>query len=471
MIDLSVLREKISNMFQLFHVEGEVAIYQKDRRLVEVQSQQESAYFPIHKHANVFVHLLLIKGLEIHQIDFNTLLVDFIPELKYADQITFLHVLKDNTGLPDLHGYLANQYQIEEQYQSFTKQEQIAFDLNFRNSVISQEKIFELYHCLELDHKPGTYYDYSKIGQTLGVVLIERLFQLPYDEVLETYLFQPLEIQPSYFLEPFFFHQNCYYNQKQSILMQHFNLFIGLTTQHVFQIYSALTKGKIVSLVHLKEMKRLTPFQGISFTEAQSQVHHFLAGPFSVFDFKKMDIQVIKVASFSGYEQIMNGEAYSFDNYFMPQLEPLFLEYHNPKLVKLNKKNVYDLLHIENDPNQLWFMGQTKYMLAYQYVEPNATCYLLIDHGIVVGTVCLYIDRKGQKFDIANVLIDKKYQGKGYGKALIRESLKIFSKEKIKTLTMFVEKDNERAFQTYLKCGFKIKNSFPRSYELEYSFA
>lgn len=98
------------------------------------------------------------------------------------------------------------------------------------------------------------------------------------------------------------------------------------------------------------------------------------------------------------------------------------------------------------------------------------TCYLLIDNGVAVGTISLYIDKKGNKYDISNVLVDKKYQGRGYGKALIKEALKKFNKAKVKSLTMFVEKANQRAINTYLSSGFVIKNAYPKSFELEYWF-
>ncbi len=117
----------------------------------------------------------------------------------------------------------------------------------------------------------------------------------------------------------------------------------------------------------------------------------------------------------------------------------------------------------------MWFMGSTKYMLAYQYVEKCATTYMCMDQGIYVGTVTLYIDKKGQSFTITNVLVDKRFQNRGYGKAMIRLSLDILKRFGASTITLWVDRANVTAYKAYASVGFKIKGTYPSSYEMVFS--
>ena len=164
------------------------------------------------------------------------------------------------------------------------------------------------------------------------------------------------------------------------------------------------------------------------------------------------------------------GDLATFDYLLIPEIAANILKYDNPKLIKVNKNNIYDYISIENDPNQLYFMGPTKYALAYSMVNKRAKNYLLVDNEVVVGCLTLEIDIKEQLYKISNVLVDRKYLGRGYGKALIKKALLIFSKYNCHTLSLYVSKFNQAALHTYVKCGFEVKNSFPNGYELEYKF-
>ncbi|MGI6359469.1 MAG: GNAT family N-acetyltransferase [Acholeplasmatales bacterium] len=52
----------------------------------------------------------------------------------------------------------------------------------------------------------------------------------------------------------------------------------------------------------------------------------------------------------------------------------------------------------------------------------------------------LTIDKENNEYTISDVLIDMKYQGRGYGKALIKEALKELRKHGAKKISMGVRK-------------------------------
>lgn len=462
------IMNKIEQMIDKFGFIGQVNIYQDHKLIVKVKANNTD-YYPVHKYSELFINLLIMRGLERNNISLNQTLDLYLPEMNKASKITFLNLLKSETGLPDLHGVLTTAFHQENTYFNMTDDEKESYDFNFRNVLIPIEQVIEMYNQYEFENEPGSFNDYNQAVQNLGPLIIERIYNKPYLEVLESELLGPSGINP----HDDFNHErsyNAYYNVKKTFALTNLENFIGLQIDDIAKLYHNLKSGNIISLKHFRIMKKLTPYDGINFCSSFSFTDHLVVGKFYIFDFKKENIQFIHATDFSGYEVNINGEDETFYNYYVPQLAPYFLKYNQPKLVKLSKKNVYDLLYIENDPKQLWFMGSTKYMLAEQYTDPKVRLYLLMDNNVTLGTVCLKIDQGSNIYYISNVLVDRKYQGRGYGKAIIREALKILKKNGAKIITIDVDKDNIAAFKIYLNAGFILKSTYPRSYHLVYTF-
>lgn len=58
---------------------------------------------------------------------------------------------------------------------------------------------------------------------------------------------------------------------------------------------------------------------------------------------------------------------------------------------------------------------------------------------------------------INNLAVDKKYQRRGIGYAMMTNMIEEAEKEKLTALTLEVEEDNEKAIALYLKVGFEIE--------------
>jgi ribosomal protein S18 acetylase RimI-like enzyme len=99
----------------------------------------------------------------------------------------------------------------------------------------------------------------------------------------------------------------------------------------------------------------------------------------------------------------------------------------------------------------------------------HKTCYVIVLDSNAIGIVatttkddCLYIDRIG---------LDVKYQGKGYGRIVLENIVKIAKTCEMKKLMLEVDEENNNAIKLYLKFGFKLcntdkKHSYYMSYDL-----
>lgn len=113
------------------------------------------------------------------RIDFDDLLVKYIPELPY-NNVTIRHLLHHVGGLPN-YMYLTDKY---------WKQE-IAPD---------NEDVIELMAKYKLPafFKPGTRYDYSNTGYVMLATVVERISGLSLNEFLQRRVFRPLGMNSTY---------------------------------------------------------------------------------------------------------------------------------------------------------------------------------------------------------------------------------------------------------------------------------
>ena len=85
------------------------------------------------------------------------------------------------------------------------------------------------------------------------------------------------------------------------------------------------------------------------------------------------------------------------------------------------------------------------------FAQGTEKIYLLIDSDELIGSVTL----KGEEID--DLLVDKKYQGKGYGRQILLWAIENINTEKI---ILHVAQWNEKATRLYEKTGFEITKTF-----------
>ena len=98
---------------------------------------------------------------------------------------------------------------------------------------------------------------------------------------------------------------------------------------------------------------------------------------------------------------------------------------------------------------------ETQRLLPHGINTPFHTFYRCHNRTQVVGTLWIYADKKKKQAFIYHITIFKGYQGKGYGKATLKEIEKILRKQKIDTISLNVFYENQRAYHLYKEMGFE----------------
>ena len=88
-----------------------------------------------------------------------------------------------------------------------------------------------------------------------------------------------------------------------------------------------------------------------------------------------------------------------------------------------------------------------------QIREKVSDIYLLVEDGEIVGSVACY----GNEID--DLIVNKKYQQRGYGKQLLLWGMQQIRKENDKPITLHVAEWNRNALRLYKNVGFEVISS------------
>ena len=127
-------------------------------------------------------------------------------------------------------------------------------------------------------------------------------------------------------------------------------------------------------------------------------------------------------------------------------------------LKKITEDNFINAFDLKLGPGQEQFVSHPIRSLAQAYVyRDQCQPFGIYDDGDMVGYVMVIYDYDIPEYDIWHMMIDEKHQGKGFGKAALKQILdyiktKPFGSSGIVTLTC--NKDNTAALSLYRSLGF-----------------
>ena len=135
-----------------------------------------------------------------------------------------------------------------------------------------------------------------------------------------------------------------------------------------------------------------------------------------------------------------------------------------PEIRPVTKDNWKELIRLKVRENQTHFVASNLYSIAESQFgdeyEGHWDLYpfgIYDDQGMPVG-FCMYalnLDHPQHQAFVQRLMVDDKYQGKGYGRFGMQRMLEIFrSEERIRSVGISYEPENEGARKLYASLGF-----------------
>ena len=124
-------------------------------------------------------------------------------------------------------------------------------------------------------------------------------------------------------------------------------------------------------------------------------------------------------------------------------------------LKEIKVKNFWEVISLKVAAGQT--VASNVVSLAQTYVHHEFTPFAIYKDEILVGFLMYTINHEERRYEIDRIMIDEKYQKKGYGKETMETLIEIFKqKNEYSKIVLSVRKTNTGAIQLYKKLGFNF---------------
>ena len=149
------------------------------------------------------------------------------------------------------------------------------------------------------------------------------------------------------------------------------------------------------------------------------------------------------------------------------------------ELKDVDERNWLEAMNLSVDEEQKGFLASAVGIIARGYVfrKDNARVFAVENDGVTVGIMLVRnLDEEPACYELQQLMIDRRFQGKGYGREALSEILGLLEKEKCYScVEVCVNKENKVAIALFTNAGFKdtgfVDEGLPDCLNLRYAFA
>lgn len=473
LIDIEEKKKKIEGEIDAFSEKfgssGAVSVFKDGNLLLRraFGGSTENSRFVMTLECDFYLCLMLLLLVQQKKLRFSDKLSRFIPEYRYADEITVRNLLDGKTGIRDFF-YGEIMRSAKESDSSVSDEERRVRDAAASTKYYSFEEVLSLIGELPLESKPGT-----EAGRGTGLypfmrTVIERasgksLWDFAYENI-----FSPLGMKNTLQGGEGIEYTILFRNKKPlSITPDPDNPYIFTTdladTEKLlaaFFGFKLLSEKNFALAADFKDDGDhwglglgdgyVYAFFSLYGTNGSGTVYHDFATGVSIAVLSPKEEKYIEE----------NGSYFFFRKELRRALAEEFTFPRNTKMVRYNKRNRVGAMGLEVTKEQLDFVDDAKTTIAYAASDPKFKLFVEEESGRAVGLLSLYVDKKNDIYDISIVLIDKRYQHRGFGKIMLEFAVDYLKKAGAKRLEIGVNRFNLSAQKLYKSVGFTEDNVF-----------
>jgi len=489
-MNIEQLRHRIAEVAHKWDASGGIAVTHKQsilyKKLFGYQDRDDQIpinpndTFLMSTRSNLLLGLSVLLLVDQNLIRLEDTIDQYIPEYTFGNQITIKDLIYHNTGIPDYY-YEVQMLSLQEDasYQSQSQEEKFITEKMLYENAPTFQEMLSLIGTLPLTFIPGTRdSEYSYSNNMFTQEIIERLSKLSLFEFEKRYIFEPLGIN----------------SIKQSSLASttsygvlHQEIRIRLPFDKEVPQAILFTFDDTIKLMFGLQYKKLLSKQGwklactynnSGFSPIGERVNGILCAATQMLGYEiNLYVDFTKKLSYihlTNEVQILKRENNEWI-YLRKELRRVMEEETTyptkPKLESFNEINGWDALTLSIEKNQETFVLDPKTTIAYSLMKPRERrLYVLTDSGRALGMMVLTINPKINHFHVDVLLVDKKYQHRGYGKFMLQKGLEILKKHGAKRIEIGVNRQNTPAIKLYQSLGFKIGAIYDEGMALKLEF-
>lgn len=412
------------------------------------------------------------------KIKLNDTIDKFIPEYKSGDQITIRHLIKNHSGIPDFY-YSNIMVALNEdaEHKALPEFDRIRKEVKALNQSRNFTDVMKLIGDRELEYTPGTLdRSDSESNWVFLAEIVRRVTSMSVYAFLNQNLFMPLEMTQ---IEAGSRTQTVSYSvirEKELVrlpLDYEVDGLISVTLADMKKLLLALSESKILSKkMWQKVLKIDADGNGLGFENANgfacSNIQFMGFGFYLYFNHSTG----VAFASLVNEEQLFRNIAgvwHYFRKATREIIEAAFTFPMDTRMVPLSTKNFWYALNITVADDQQQFVLENKSSIAMALMFKTKKAFVEMEGNRAVGLLVLDIDKKKGYYHIDIIQIDKRFQGRGYGKIMLNWAVDYLAAAGAKELAIGVNRFNYGAQKIYMDAGFKAKTIYEEGMELHMS--
>ena len=411
---------------------------------------KETDRFVMTLECDIFLSLMALLLIERKKLRFSDKLSRYIPEYKHAGEITVRNLMDKKTGIRDFF-YGEIMRRMDEADSGISDEERRLRDTAASAKYYSIEEVLALVGEAELEAKPGTEEQWGMATEPFLRTVIERAAGKSLWDFAEESIFRPLGMK----------------NTRRGGESIEYPYIFTTDPADAERLLLGLFGGKLLSEKNYSiatDFRRVNERWGFEHNDGFINTCFYFYGTLGsgvlYHDPGTGASAVVLSSEESRYIIGSNGSSRFFRKEMRGALSEIFTYPKNPKMVLYNKHNCIGAMNLEVTKEQLDFVDDAKTTICYSAAYPHHRVFVEEESGRAVGLLDLYVNKKKQQYEISIVLIDKRYQHRGFGKVMLRFAVDYLKAQGAKRLTIGVNRFNIPAQRLYRSVGFTEDNVY-----------
>ncbi|MDY0064634.1 MAG: GNAT family N-acetyltransferase [Bacilli bacterium] len=481
------MKEKLDEIARKWDTSGAVLVLREntfihenvygfsDRENEKKMNEQDT--FALSLRSPLFLGLALLALLDRDLIHLDDHLNKYIPEYPYSDQITINNLLFHTSGIMDyFYSHTMLELQKDEDYKILTVEEKFRTERILYEQNVSFEEVFDIVKDKPLDFLPGQRdYDWSLTNIIFLTEVVERISGMNIFTFLKKEAFDPWGMNHICLgYHPTTVSYSC---MKDTVLVR---LPYCEQLDHAVTVTIADIKALMKALMNRKTFKKAAWNKALTFNKEGFNMLAENANGICCatatllgyemnlyFDWR---IQLSYVHLSNEMQILIRSE--DEIRYFRKEMRELIeMETTHPKFTKLMpycEQTAWGAMDLKVDETQRSYVFDAKTTLCFALIKPRVRkTYVLVEGMRAVGILVLSVDRKNSYYHIDVILIDKRYQHRGFGKIMLQKAIKILKAKGAKQIEIGVNRNNTAAYKLYLGAGFKATTIYDQGMALQ----
>lgn len=448
--------------------------YGYENKEKNVKTSKDTRYL-VDSECAFFAKIAILMEISKKTIKFKDYINQYIPELNHGEKITIYNLLNDDSGLFDyFHSSIMVQFETDEKLKALSEHDRVRKEQFIMYENRDFDTVLGIINDKELEYEPGKDDEGSSTNSVLLVELLKRTTgQTPF-EYLKEHVFDVLNMTSVQYGSDINTLSYVEHNMKELIstpIEGDIEGAFSMTAVDIQKLFEAfIEKQLFTETVWKKALKQNKDGESILFGNASGYVSTGINiigfGIQVYFDFEKK----ITYAVISNQQQLFEfvDNNWYYMNKDIRYIVSTIMTYpEKTKMVKLNKKNFWGALDLSVEDEQNKYVLNAKSSVAMGLFNKTQKVFVQMEGDIAVGLLVLNIDKKKNIYYIEIIIIDKKYQNKGFGKLMVKWAVEYLKEAGAKKLSIGVDRENIAAKKVYINAGFKPKSVYDGGMELE----